>query len=183
MVMTSVVLVNLDYQAFHFLNGFAGQSNFFDGLFVVLAEYVIFLMIASLALYALINKKSRGKRLAVVMQALIAGFIGRVVIVSIIRALFFRPRPFVADTVNQLVAHDPKDASFPSGHASVMFAIAFVVLMFDAEWGVVYLIAATISATARVVVGVHFPLDILGGALVGLLSAITVRWIFKKYHK
>lgn len=176
-MMLSIELIDFDYRIFKFLNGFAGISPTLDFTFVALAEYVMFLMIAGFALFILLKKSDRS-RVSVTLQAFAAAFLGRAVIVSIIRIFFFRARPFVSGVVNQLVAHNPAEASFPSGHTTVMFALAFSLLFVNRKWGAVYLIIALISAFSRVVVGVHFPMDILGGILVGLLSAILVRWLF-----
>lgn len=170
-------VIDLDYRIFKFFNGFAGISEVSDFTFVALAEYVMFLMIAGFALFILFKKYDRA-RVAVTLQAFVSAFIGRAVIVSLIRIFFFRTRPFVAGTVNQLVVHNPVEASFPSGHTTVMFALAFSLMFYDKKWGTVYLIIALISALSRIVVGVHFPFDILGGILVGLLSAILTKWFF-----
>lgn len=177
LVMLSIELIDFDYRIFKFLNGFAGISPTLDFTFVALAEYVMFLMIAGFALFILLKKSDRS-RVAITLQAFVAAFLGRAVIISIIRIFFFRARPFVDSVVNQLVAHNPAEASFPSGHTTVMFALAFSLLFVNRKWGVAYLIIALISAFSRVVVGVHFPFDILGGILVGLLSAIMVRRLF-----
>lgn len=63
--------------------------------------------------------------------------------------------------------------SFPSGHATVAFAIAGTVICCIAErpWRVVALAAAVLTAVARVYLGVHFPLDVLAGSILGLSVA------------
>jgi undecaprenyl-diphosphatase len=68
-------------------------------------------------------------------------------------------------------SHDP---SFPSDHASAAFAIAFAVFIFDRRVGALFLGAATVIGTGRIVVGAHYPADVLAGALVGLGSAVLV---------
>lgn len=170
-------VIDLDYRIFKFFNGFAGFSPVLDFTFVALAEYVMFLMIAGFALFILLKKHDK-TRIFIALQSFAAAFLGRAVIVSLIRVFFFRTRPFVAGIVNQLVEHNPAEPSFPSGHTTVMFALAFSLLFYDKKWGAVYLIIALISALSRIVVGVHFPFDILGGILVGFLSAIFMKWFF-----
>lgn len=168
-------LLAWDYAAFVFLNGFAGMSPLSDAFLRFFADGIIVLLIAGLALFVL-QKKERARYRACI-EALVSGFIiGRVVIVSLIRAFFWRERPFVEFQVNQLLAHNPLDASYPSSHATMMFAIAFSVLFVNRRWGIVYLVLALASALSRVVVGVHFPLDILAGFWVGLLSALIVHF-------
>ena len=61
-----------------------------------------------------------------------------------------------------------------------MFALGFSLLLINRRWGIAYLILAFFSAVARIVVGVHFPLDVFVGILVGLISALTLR-LFVSY--
>lgn len=182
--MGNLKLIDFDYRFFKMLNSLAGQSEIWDAIFIILAEYVLFLMIAGFALFILLKKQDKN-RINATLQAFISAFIGRVAIVSLIRIFFYRSRPFVEGIVNQLVSHNPLEASFPSGHAVAMFAMAFSVLFFNARWGIFYIVLALISSISRVIVGVHFPMDILGGLLVGFLSAFIVKlvadfWFSKK---
>jgi undecaprenyl-diphosphatase len=68
-------------------------------------------------------------------------------------------------------SHDP---SFPSDHASAAFAIAVTVFLLDRVVGGIFLVAAFAIATGRVVAGVHYPADVLAGALVGTAAALVV---------
>jgi undecaprenyl-diphosphatase len=93
----------------------------------------------------------------------------------VIRELWFHPRPFMLGLGQNFLAHAP-GASFPSDHASGLFAIAFALILASLrKTGLVMLGLALLVSWARVYLGVHFPLDILGGCLVGLLSAWLVR--------
>lgn len=169
--------VDFDYRVFKIFNALAGRSDALDFIFVSLAEYVMFLMFAGLALYIFLKEKER-IRWTTALQALAAAFIGRAVIVSLIRIFFFRSRPFVDAAVTQLVFHNPLEGSFPSGHAAVMFAMAFALFFTNIRWGAIYLFLAIISSMSRVIVGVHFPLDIVVGMLVGAISALLAKWLF-----
>lgn len=93
----------------------------------------------------------------------------------VIRELWFHPRPFMLGLGQNFLAHAP-GASFPSDHASGLFAIAFALILASLrKTGLVMLGLALLVSWARVYLGVHFPFDILGGCLVGLLSAWLVR--------
>lgn len=92
-----------------------------------------------------------------------------------IRGLWFHPRPFMLELGQNFLAHAP-GASFPSDHASGMFAMAFALILASLrKTGLVMLALAVLVSWARVYLGVHFPFDILGGCLVGLFSAWLVR--------
>jgi undecaprenyl-diphosphatase len=83
-----------------------------------------------------------------------------------------RPRPFVADpTQIHLFAAHAADSGFPSDHATAAFAIAAAVFLRDRVWGTVLLLAATAVAAGRVAIGVHYPSDVLAGALLGCAAA------------
>jgi undecaprenyl-diphosphatase len=81
-----------------------------------------------------------------------------------IKAIVHRDRP----KVHTLVA-EPHSHSFPSGHAASSFACAFVLASFSPRLSVPLYVLAALIAFSRAYVGVHFPLDIIGGALLGLL--------------
>jgi len=59
------------------------------------------------------------------------------------------------------------------------FTLAMVVFYRNRKWGTWFFIWALINGIARIYVGVHWPLDILGGALIGILSAIFIHWLLR----
>ena len=96
-----------------------------------------------------------------------------------IKFLVKRPRPFYEDhllTQLQLVSL-PDNYSFYSGHASFSFLLAtFTVFLFKKynRWTYLVFIFPLLFATSRLVVGVHYPSDILVGALIGSCIAVGV---------
>lgn len=86
-----------------------------------------------------------------------------------------RPRPFVTHSDGtHLLAPASMDPSFPSDHAAAAFAIAFAVLAFSRWAGAGFLVAATLIGLSRVVLGLHYPTDVLAGVAVGWGSALLV---------
>jgi membrane-associated phospholipid phosphatase len=78
-----------------------------------------------------------------------------------------RPGATVPDAILRGVPHN--GLSFVSGHAIITFAIAgLLALVLPRRWAVVAFVLATLNAVARVYLGAHNPLDVVGGAAVGL---------------
>jgi undecaprenyl-diphosphatase len=84
-----------------------------------------------------------------------------------------RARPYEAHAIRHPWSTST-DASFPSDHTSLSFAIAFAVLLFDNVAGVLFLAVAAIIGVGRLFIGAHYPGDVLAGMLVGLVSAFVV---------
>jgi membrane-associated phospholipid phosphatase len=93
------------------------------------------------------------------------------------KALFDRDRPPLRYPEPDALVRVPLDGSFPSGHAATSFAGATILAFaFPCLAPLLYVLAAAV-AFSRVYVGVHYPLDILGGAVLGILVAFAVRFL------
>lgn len=91
-----------------------------------------------------------------------------------------QPRPFVLGLGNRYLAHAP-DPSFPSDHLTVLCAMAFSLLHYRGyrSAGVLLCVLAAPVAWARIYLGVHFPLDMLGAVAVAAVAAwLAAGWAF-----
>jgi len=94
--------------------------------------------------------------------------------VNVFRSWLSLPRPVPLDLGIQWLGHGAR-GSFPSLHASCSFALAMVVALDRRDgWAALFLLAAVSIAWSRVYLGLHFPSDVLAGAMVGSFVALTV---------
>ena len=112
-------------------------------------------------------------------QALVSAAFARVVIVALIRWIWPRPRPFIENNVNLLLTHN--SSAFPSGHAAFFFALSTVIYFYNKKFGILFFLASFLICISRVFVGIHWPLDILAGAVVGIFSGWLIHKIAKKF--
>lgn len=92
------------------------------------------------------------------------------VMVSIFRNFINAPRPYeVADTV-PIIKKETKGKSFPSRHVFSVFVIATTLFYIYKPVGILLMLAGILLAILRVVGGVHFPRDVIAGAIIGILS-------------
>jgi len=85
----------------------------------------------------------------------------------VLKPLVGRLRPFAVNTAVELLTAPPLDASFPSGHTAASFAAVFALRTSGSRLWVPSLILAAAIAFSRLYLYVHWPSDVLGGALLG----------------
>jgi undecaprenyl-diphosphatase len=90
---------------------------------------------------------------------------------AIVKPLVGRVRPFAAVMNVRVIGERPDTYSFPSGHAASAFAGAFGISRAVPAARAFWWSLAVLIALSRIYVGVHYPLDVLAGAALGLASA------------
>jgi undecaprenyl-diphosphatase len=97
--------------------------------------------------------------------------------IQILKRSFRRRRPYVVESSIHFIAKPLKDASFPSGHTTAVFA-TFVSIALVVHWlAVPILLLACIVGWSRIYLGVHYPADVVVGAFIGGITAIIVHLI------
>lgn len=130
----------------------------------------------ALGLILFIPKKYRKTGIMVLAALLVMLVVNNIVLKNLIA----RPRPcWTYPEMVQLV-HNPSSYSFPSGHTTSAFAVAFTVFSQHKKLGKVIIVMAAIMAFTRLYVFVHFPTDIYGGILVAAVITTFVCFMEKK---
>ncbi len=164
----------LDLDGFRAMNGLAGRWVTLDAVFIFGARYAIVLMAALLLAYAAAawrttHFEGRVENLYHVGWTVALAYAAE----QIIGFLYFRSRPFVAlEGVVKLIDKSPLEKSFPSGHATAAFAIAFGMMLHNRKWGWALVVLALYVSLSRIAVGVHYPADVAGGMIVAALAAL-----------
>ena len=169
----------IDWSVFHFLNHlFAGHALVEDEIGDFTSDWAVPLFAAATIALWFLDRPGRGYRWKIASLAgLTAAGLG-LAIGQVITHFWQRPRPFVAHPHETILLVPPShEPSFPSDHAIAAFAIAFAVAFVGRRVGALFLAGATLIVVARVMSGLHYPGDVLGGLAIGLASAAVVRWL------
>ncbi len=140
---------------------------------VLCARWFIFAEVIWICVWGFVERRSRLKHAAkeaglAMLMALYAALT--------LSQLIQRARPFLVEMdVLRLIPMPLSSYSLPSAHASAAFAMAFAVCWTKPKAAIVPLLLAVGVAFGRVAVGVHYPTDVLAGAVLGLLAVIVVR--------
>ncbi|MEK7572262.1 MAG: phosphatase PAP2 family protein [Patescibacteria group bacterium] len=183
---------------FFFFYNLSHQSNFFDRLVVFFADTLPYIVILAAIIFLLfhhevltfkkLNKnppdqitpviRTRWKEIVLVFFSGIFAWC----IAQVLKILFHTSRPFTEFLqVNPLFLEN--DYAFPSGHATFYMALAFALFFSHKKIGYIFMFIALLIGVARIIAGVHFPIDILGGFILGALIAYLVRFLYDKSSK
>lgn len=165
----------MDAVVVQYFHSVIGRLPFFDGMAVFSGKYMPYLFMVAFVLLpytrgafgagSVLARKQR--RLRFVLMTALALLLASGIITPSIHYLYGRARPFATFDWTPLFAHEA-DPSFPSAHATLMFVLAASMWRLKRMWGYWFLALATITGIARVYSLVHYPVDILAGALIGI---------------
>lgn len=160
----------LDLHLFRMINGDLSNAVF-DSLMPFITDPGPFVIPLTLIGIGLVVWGGWKGRLLVVMALLL--LVVSNAVSEQLKQLFQRPRPCLAlETVRLLVGCSKTNFSFPSSHATNITAQALLFAFFYRPIAVPLFVVAAAVGYSRVYVGVHYPLDVVGGILVGLACGV-----------
>ncbi len=168
--------MNIDLIIFNSLNNLTLISSYLNYCFIFFAKYIGYFLIV-FTFYFLVKDFNYYKKMP--FLAIFSGFFARYAVVEVIRLFFYRPRPFVDNLSGALINHETT-SSFPSGHAAFFFALSTIVFCYNRKAGYFFFITSFFIGFSRIVSAVHWPTDIIVGAIIGVLTGLIVIKIFKK---
>ena len=151
------------------------SSEFGQNLSIFLARYLVFVF----ALFVAYIGFGRGRRhlRKIAYEATWAALIA-LITASVSGQVIGRIRPYLADSSIQALIPAPLTMySFPSGHTATAFAAAVVLVYGSPGIGLIALLAAALVGFGRMATGVHYPTDVIAGALIGSLVGVIVHHI------
>lgn len=168
---------------FNLLHSLAWRDPLFDFVVIFSARYLQYFVIAYAVIHIFrrMNSKQADVKPFFVLKKVFRECFRIFVIMSfswvlcsILKFWIHAPRPFVINSSLQPLFYYGEYTSFPSGHAVILTALVYVMYKFRKETLRIMLPAVAIILIARVIAGVHFPIDILVGAILGLTISYTV---------
>lgn len=168
---------------FQFAHQLVGYSVWSDTLVIFCAMYLDKIVLGLTVIFLLFHKdyqapyvdyqqlRTKIKETFFVFLSVFSAWIT----VGLLKIVFALPRPYLVYDITPLFTYGGFD-SFPSGHATFFMALAVAVMQHHRGWGIVLAIGAVIISCARVIAGIHFPIDIfVGYFLGGILGYIWFR--------
>ncbi len=143
-----------------------------DMLIVGVGMYATFALAALGALWLMRAVWLKDPRVMGIVWAVCGALVARFGITEVLQFIVARERPYMTLNLDPLILQT--DYSFPSGHATFFFALAMGLMYVDRRLGLAFFGIAAAISVARIMAGVHYPFDILGGALVGILTSAVV---------
>lgn len=175
-------ILNLDRALFLFING--NCANLLtDFLMPLFTNDILLRVIYGVAMLLLIFFGKKRFIWVVVFSALVIALCDQLSS-SVLKPFFDRPRPChdASGLIAHLLVNCGSGKSFPSSHAANLFGQAAFFSCLFRRYSLYLFAFAIIVGLSRIFVGVHYPLDVLGGAIIGIIIGATMALILKRLH-
>ena len=169
--------MEIDTAVFYFIN-VSLANPFFDWFMPFITEKIHWFPVWGIVIIGLLWKGGKKGRITILLVIPLI-FLSDQLSAHVLKPLFARPRPCVTLSNVHLLVGLKTSFSFPSAHATNFFALATHFNYFYPKYRWIYFGAAFFVALSRVSVGVHYPLDIIAGGILGAACALFVIFIWR----
>ena len=178
------ILENYDYEIILLLQSIMNHSGVIDQAITLFAsDYLIPVSISLIMTYAWFGSKEPNSRLKHQLATLtaVASLATTNLSILILNLFLFRPRPYDSHNV-EVFFYMPTDSSFPANSVAATFALTMPFIFFRLSIGLTLAFCSAILGLTRILVGVHYPTDILGAICLATSLSFIITVIFKKYR-
>lgn len=172
-------LLDIDRALFAFINGTLANSVTDFIMPIITSDNLLRVLFALGVIALLVFGRKRFIWVAVIAIAVLA--ITDQAASALLKPLFARPRPCHVMAVHLLV-NCGKGYSFPSSHAANLFGQALFFGILYKKYLPYTLAFAFLVGVSRIWVGVHYPLDMVGGMILGSLTGALAAWVYIKWN-
>lgn len=142
---------------------------------ILLSDTITYLLVVCVIVFIFYKKEFIFRNLILLSTVTVGSW----VVSKILKSIFHINRPFVAMNFTPIVPES--GFSFPSSHATVCMALVVLAFSFNKKLGMLFLVLSILIGASRMVLGVHYPTDILGGFILGAVFGLIIVRFFKKY--
>lgn len=171
-------LFEMNVDLFRTINNLGKEYTYLNNFFIFMAEYMVFV----LAFIALIFWFTRREENRMMIISATISFILAEMMGKIAGTLHSNNQPFAElSNVNKLI-EKAVDNSFPSDHTILFFAFCMTFFMYQKRWRYVWIMLALVVGISRIWVGVHYPADVIVGAIISIFSTFIASFIVSRLN-
>lgn len=166
----------MNEELFYFFYNLANKSEFFDKVIIFFTDTFLYITVVSVIVF-LYFKQGRNFIRDVIFVFLSGGLAWG--LSKFLKETFETSRPFF-ELRNVYPLIEETGYAFPSGHTMPLAAIAFAIFFLNKRAGYVFMFCTLVVGVSRITAGVHYPIDIIGGFILGALVSFVVNIFYKK---
>jgi len=171
-------LFEMNVDLFRTINDLGKEYTYLNNFFIFMADYMVFV----LAFIALIFWFTRREENRMMIISATISFILAEMMGKIAGTLHSNNQPFAElSNVNKLI-EKAVDNSFPSDHTILFFAFCMTFFIYQKRWRYIWIMLALVVGISRIWVGVHYPADVIVGAIISIFSTFIASFIVSRLN-